>query len=103
MMIYAELVSRERDVQLNSKSIWQASGNCRKNGRRPDEKILSGSRASEQTSVIDGESRIGDVVVKASKDAGLEVALTEFVRFNLGEGIEREETDFAADVAAQLS
>ena len=57
----------------------------------------------EQISVIDGESRIGDVVAKAGKDAGLEVALTEFVRFNLGEGIEREESDFAADVAAQLS
>jgi elongation factor Ts len=29
--------------------------------------------------------------------------LTGFVRFNLGEGIEREESDFAAEVAAQLS
>ena len=57
----------------------------------------------EQTSVIDGETRIADVVAKAGKDAGSAVALTEFVRFNLGEGIEREESDFAAEVAAQLS
>jgi elongation factor Ts len=42
-------------------------------------------------------------VAKASKDLGSAVALTEFVRFNLGEGIEREEADFAAEVAAQLS
>jgi elongation factor Ts len=28
--------------------------------------------------------------------------MTSFVRFNLGEGIEKEETDFAAEVAAQL-
>ncbi|MEL0197568.1 MAG: elongation factor Ts, partial [Rhodobiaceae bacterium] len=57
----------------------------------------------EQTSVIDGETRIADVVANAGKDAGAEIALTGFVRFNLGEGIEKEETDFAAEVAAQLS
>jgi elongation factor Ts len=43
------------------------------------------------------------VVSKAGKDAGSDIALTGFVRFNLGEGIEREESDFAAEVAAQLS
>jgi elongation factor Ts len=57
----------------------------------------------EQTFVIDGETRIADVVAKAGKDLGSAVALAEFVRFNLGEGIEREESDFAAEVAAQLS
>ncbi len=57
----------------------------------------------EQTSVIDGETRIADVVANAGKDAGADIALTGYVRFNLGEGIEKEETDFAAEVAAQLS
>ena len=57
----------------------------------------------EQTSVIDGETRIADVVTNAGKDAGADIALTGYVRFNLGEGIEKEETDFAAEVAAQLS
>ena len=42
-------------------------------------------------------------MTKAGKDAGSAVALTEFVRFNLGEGIDRDEADFAAEVAAQLS
>ena len=57
----------------------------------------------EQTSVIDGETRVADVVSKAADDAGVDIALTAFVRFTLGEGIEKEETDFAAEVAAQLS
>ena len=57
----------------------------------------------EQTSVIDGETRIADVVANAGKDAGADIALTAFVRFNLGEGIKKEETDFASEVAAQLS
>ena len=33
---------------------------------------------------------------------GADIALTAFVRFNLGEGVEKEESDFAAEVAAQL-
>ena len=57
----------------------------------------------EQTSVIDGETRIADVIAKAGKDAGADIALEAFVRFNLGEGVEREDSDFAAEVAAQLS
>ena len=57
----------------------------------------------EQTSVIDGETKIADVVANAAKDSGTAIELTAFARFNLGEGIEKEETDFAAEVAAQLS
>ena len=56
----------------------------------------------EQTFVIDGESRVGDVVSKAGKDAGSDISLAAYAQFNLGAGIEKEETDFAAEVAAQL-
>ena len=55
----------------------------------------------EQVFVVDGESRVKDVVAKAGKEAGKPVALTGFVRFALGEGIEKQQTDFAAEVAAQ--
>jgi len=48
----------------------------------------------EQTFVIDGESKVG----KAAEAAGVEVK--SFVRFGLGEGIEKKEEDFAAEVAA---
>ena len=53
--------------------------------------------------MIDGETKIADVVANAAKDSGATIELTAFARFNLGEGIEKEETDFAAEVAAQLS
>ncbi|MGJ8528246.1 translation elongation factor Ts [Maritalea sp.] len=53
-----------------------------------------------QTFVIDGESKIADVLKAAEKDAGAPVEVTEFVRFAIGEGIEKEEQDFAAEVAA---
>jgi elongation factor Ts len=53
-----------------------------------------------QTFVIDGESKIADILKNAEKDAGAPIQVTEFVRFALGEGIEKEESDFAAEVAA---
>ncbi|MBF0374163.1 MAG: elongation factor Ts [Alphaproteobacteria bacterium] len=56
----------------------------------------------EQLYVIDGESRVKGVVEKLAKELGTPVALTGFVRFALGEGVEKEEKDFAAEVAAQL-
>lgn len=57
----------------------------------------------EQVFVIDGESKVKDVVAKAAKDCGCDVKLAKFVKFVLGEGIEKQQVDFAAEVAAQLS
>jgi elongation factor Ts len=56
----------------------------------------------EQVYVVDGETRIKDVVAKAAADVGAPVKLVAFRRFGLGEGIEKKESDFAAEVAAQL-
>ncbi len=53
-----------------------------------------------QTFVIDGESKVADVVKAAEKEAGAPIKVTKFVRYGLGEGIAKEETDFAAEVAA---
>jgi elongation factor Ts len=53
-----------------------------------------------QTFVIDGETKVSDVIKAAEKEAGAPIKLTRFVRFALGEGIAREESDFAAEVAA---
>jgi len=56
----------------------------------------------EQTYVIDNESKVKAAVVVAAKDAGAPVEVTGFRRLVLGEGVEREQKDFAAEVAAQL-
>lgn len=53
----------------------------------------------EQTFIMDGETKISKVVENAAKDIGAPVKLTGFVRFQLGEGIEKEEADFASEVA----
>lgn len=53
-----------------------------------------------QTFVIDGETKVRDAIKNAEKDVGAPIKLTRFVRYALGEGIEKVETDFAAEVAA---
>ncbi|MXO89828.1 translation elongation factor Ts [Pontixanthobacter aquaemixtae] len=55
-----------------------------------------------QLFVMDNKTPVADVVAKAGKDAGSEIVLKDYVRFQLGEGIEKEESDFAAEVAAAV-
>ncbi|MEE8084948.1 MAG: translation elongation factor Ts [Alphaproteobacteria bacterium] len=54
---------------------------------------------SEQVFVIDGETKVAKVIEAAAEEFGAPVAIAGFVRFALGEGIEREEKDFAREVA----
>ena len=54
----------------------------------------------EQTYVIDGETKVGKAIEAAGKEIGSPVELRGFVRFALGEGVEKKEEDFAAEVAA---
>jgi len=56
-----------------------------------------------QTFVIDGESTVEQAVTAAEATVGAPVKITGFVRFSLGEGIEKKQEDFAAEVAAVTS
>lgn len=57
----------------------------------------------DQTFVIDGETKVSQVIANAAKSAGKDIKLTGFARVLLGEGVEKEETDFAAEVAAVVN
>ena len=57
----------------------------------------------EQTWVIDGETQVAKVLQQAAKDLDAPVTVSGFLRFALGEGIEKDASDFAAEVAAQAS
>ena len=54
----------------------------------------------DQTFVMDGETQVAKAVEAAGKDAGGAISINGFKIFVLGEGIEKEEGDFAAEVAA---
>jgi len=66
----------------------------------PVEKFKKENALLTQAFVMDGKTPVGDVIAKAGKDAGATITLVDYVRFQLGEGIEKEESDFAAEVAA---
>ena len=53
-----------------------------------------------QLFVIDNKTKIEDVVVAEAKKSGSAITLKDYVRFQLGEGIEKKQSDFAAEVAA---
>jgi elongation factor Ts len=61
---------------------------------RRDNALLS------QLFVMDNKTPVAEVVAAAAKEAGTGIEVTGFVRFQLGEGIEKKESDFAAEVAA---
>lgn len=97
----AEAVERERTV---------FSEQARQSGK-PDniiEKMVEGRIRKyyeevtllAQTFVIDGESSVEQAVKKAETDVGAPIKIVGFVLFALGEGVEKQETDFAAEVAA---
>lgn len=57
----------------------------------------------EQVSVVDGEKTIQQLSDALTAKLGEKIAVRRFVRYELGEGIEKQKTDLAADVAAAIS
>ena len=55
-----------------------------------------------QIFVKDGKASVEEHVARTAKEAGASIKLVDYVRFQLGEGIEKEESDFAAEVAAAV-
>jgi len=96
-----ELIERERSVAMEK---------AKESGKPQNiiEKMVEGSLAKfrkenallTQLFVRDNKTPVAEVVSAAAKEAGTAIQLTGFVRFQLGEGIEKKQEDFAAEVAA---
>ncbi len=92
-----EVIAKEREIY---------SAQAAESGKPPEivEKMVEGRIRKflqeislvEQPFVKDPDSKVGDLLKKAG------ATVTSFVRFEVGEGIEREEEDFAAEVQKQL-
>lgn len=57
----------------------------------------------EQAYIMDPNVKVKQVIADAAKNLGAEITLKEYVCFRLGEGLQKKEEDFAAEVAAQLA
>jgi len=97
-------VERERQVLIDQAL---ASGKPKEiaekmvNGRM--QKFYQDVVLNEQISVIDGETKIKDLIKKASLDSGFDIKLKGFKVIKLGDGIEVENTNFAEEVAATVN
>jgi elongation factor Ts len=97
----AALIERERAI---------AQEKAAESGKPAEivEKMVEGAMAKfrkenallSQLFVMDNKTKIEDVVAAAGKTAGAPITLQSYVRFQLGEGIEKKVDDFAAEVAA---
>ena len=95
------LVDRERGIAMEKASESGKPANI-------VEKMVEGAIAKfrkenallSQLFVMDNKTKIEDVVKAEAKNAGAPIELKAYVRFQLGEGIEKKESDFAAEVAA---
>ena len=56
----------------------------------------------EQAYIMDPDKKVKQVIADAAKELGADIKLTGFVRYKLGEGLQKKEEDFAAEVASQL-
>ena len=57
----------------------------------------------DQVYVQDGDLTVAQYVEKVGKDNGAKLAIKKFIRFETGEGLEKKNEDFAAEVAAQMA
>ncbi len=97
----SDLVKREKEVLIDqAMSTGKPKEIAEKMVQGRLQKFYQEVVLNEQVSVIDGETKIKDVIKKLSNDLGTEVKIKNFKILKLGEGIEVAENDFAAEVAA---
>ena len=97
----ADLLAREKAIAIEKAAESGKPANI-------VEKMVDGTMAKfkkenallSQLIVHDGKTPVTDVISQAGKDAGSPITLKAFERFQLGEGIAKAESDFAAEVAA---
>ncbi len=105
----------DADYKEHEKSILLAQAkNDPKNANKPDEiieKMITGRLNKELKEVclleqeyFKGENKesVGKYVESVAKAEGCKLVVEKFIRFETGEGIEKKEEDFAAEVAAQM-
>ncbi|HRQ25836.1 translation elongation factor Ts [Hyphomicrobium sp.] len=103
-----EAMDRERAIYLE-----QAKAEP-KNAGKSDEILLKAGEGRlqkefvnqavllKQVFVIDGKATVAEILKQAEADVGAPVKVAAFVRYQLGEGIEKKEEDFAAEVAKTM-
>jgi len=99
----AEIVSKEKEI-LKAKNLEQ--------GKKPEmvdkivegqiKKFLAESCLLEQAFVKNPDQKVSEFVQESAKKVGAPVKVKQFVRYELGEGLQKKSNNFAEEVAAQV-
>jgi elongation factor Ts len=102
--IPAEVVAKEKEIEMGKEDLASKPENIR-------EKIVEGridKRLKElslldQPYIKDQSITVADLIKQSIASLGENIQIRRFVRYVMGEGIEKQEMDFAAEVAAQTA
>ncbi|MBW4612327.1 MAG: elongation factor Ts [Desmonostoc vinosum HA7617-LM4] len=101
--IPAEVAQKEKDVEMGRDDLANKPQNIKEKivqGRI--EKRLKELTLLDQPYIRDQSISVEDLVKQVKAQVGEEIEVVQFVRFVLGEGIEKQESNFAEEVAAQM-
>ncbi|MFM7364266.1 MAG: translation elongation factor Ts [Cuspidothrix sp.] len=101
--IPAEIVSKEKDIEMGKDDLGNKPENIKEKivqGRI--EKRLKEMTLLDQPYIRDQSISVEDLVKQVKSKVGEDIQVTRFVRYILGEGIEKKEISFADEVAAQI-
>jgi elongation factor Ts len=102
--IPAEIAEKEKSIEMNRDDLSGKPDNIKEKivqGRI--EKRLKEMCLMDQPFIRDQNITVEELVKQNVASLGENIQIRRFIRFVLGEGIEKEETDFAAEVAAQMA
>ncbi len=107
---FLDIASVDADVLAREKAIYEEQAKASGKPANIIEKMVEGRIrkfyeeivAHEQAFIMDPDKKVKDIIAAAEKELGAPIALKAFVRYGLGEGIEKKTEDFAEEVKKQI-
>ena len=97
------MVAAEREVQMKMEDMLSKPENIREKivqGRL--DKMVNEKALIKQDFIKDNSKTVEEIIKEATAEIGEKISIRRFTKYNLGEGIEKRNEDFAAEVAAQM-
>ena len=97
------MIAAEKEVQMKMEDLQSKPENIREKivqGRL--DKMVNEKALLKQDFIKDTSKTVEDIIKEATAEIGEKISIRRFVKYNLGEGIEKRNEDFAAEVAAQM-
>lgn len=99
-----DIIQKEKDIfQQQSRDSGKPENIIEKMVEGRIRKFLEEIVLNEQVHMIEGKTKIADMVQNVAKELGTDVKLSSYVRFEVGDGIEKEQSNFADEVSSVVS